>query len=90
VFPPQFLGVLILFCTTDQSGNDFFNSLGGFCYTLLVPKTTELVEKVVGGPIGGPKQDQNKSETYTKRDSRPLKQGSQKGAKEFFNRLDRL
>jgi hypothetical protein len=51
------------------------------------PRRPEAVEKVVVGAVGSPKQVPNKLKTLQKRGSKPLKQGSEKGTKEFFNTL---
>jgi hypothetical protein len=40
-----------------------------------VPKTIQAVEKVVVGPVGGPKEAPNKAKTLRKRRFQPLKTG---------------
>jgi hypothetical protein len=54
-----------------------------------VPETIQAVEKVVVGPVGGPKDAQNKVKTLTKTSYSTSEPEAEKSAKEFFNTLDR-
>jgi hypothetical protein len=52
--------------------------------------TSQPVEKVVVGPVGGSKEARNKAKTLRKRRFQPLNQGAEESAKEFFNTLERF
>jgi hypothetical protein len=54
---------------------------------LQFPRRSQPVEKVVIGPVVVSKQDQKHLQNTTKPGCSGLEQGSEKGTKEFFNRL---
>jgi hypothetical protein len=52
--------------------------------------TSQVVEKVVVGPVGVQKRPQNKAKTLRKRRFQPLRTGAKESAKEFSNTLERF
>jgi hypothetical protein len=52
-----------------------------------VPRRGQAVEKVAVGPVGGPKELEDKAKILQERRFQPLKEGAEESAKEFFNAL---
>src|SRR3712207_5153509 len=51
-----------------------------------IPKTNQPVEKVVVGPVGGPKEARNKAKTLRKRRFQPLLQTLKRARRSFSTR----
>jgi hypothetical protein len=52
-----------------------------------LPRTHQPVEKVVVGPLGSPREPENKAKTLRKRSVLAPEPGAEESVKEFFNRL---